>query len=53
MGKEEEFERMWESSNHVKRERFRNKLSQWVTLLKVEPTKENCKKYWMGELRGR
>jgi hypothetical protein len=53
MGKEEDFERLWESSNYIKRQQYRQKLMQWVMQLKLEPTKENCKSYWMGELKGR
>ena len=30
MTKEEDFEKLWESSNYVKREQFRVKLMQWV-----------------------
>ena len=51
MGKAEDFERLWNSSNYVKQEQFRNKIMQWVKVLKVEPTKENCKRYWLGELK--
>jgi len=50
MGKEEDFERLWESGNYVKRQQFRNRITQWVIQLKLEPTKENCKRYWLGEL---
>ena len=50
MGKQEDFERLWESGNFIKRQQFRNRMMQWVRVLKLEPTKENCLRYWMGKL---
>lgn len=52
MGKEEDFERLWEGKgNKLKGIRFRNKIMQKVRQKGYEPTKENCKSYWLGGLK--
>ncbi|MEW5761201.1 MAG: hypothetical protein AB1779_10610, partial [Candidatus Thermoplasmatota archaeon] len=52
MGKEEDFERLWEGKgNKLKAIRFRNKIMQKVRQKGYEPTKENCKSYWLGGLK--
>ncbi|MEW6070244.1 MAG: hypothetical protein AB1485_06460 [Candidatus Thermoplasmatota archaeon] len=50
MGKEEDFERLW-NDTRIKGLKFRNWVQQKVKVLNFEPTKENCKLYWLGKLK--
>jgi len=51
MGKEEDFERLWEGVHNPNKARiFRNKLTQKVRHRGIKPTRENCKAYYCGEM---
>ncbi|MGC8913083.1 MAG: hypothetical protein ACP5JR_05060 [Thermoplasmata archaeon] len=50
MTKEEDFERLWNSSNYTKANKFRNWVMQKTRVRGLEPTMENCKKYYCGML---
>ncbi len=50
MGKEEDFERLWEGQHNPNKARlFRNKLTQKVKHKGIKPTRENCKAYYCGQ----
>ncbi|MCX8173535.1 MAG: hypothetical protein N3F63_02845 [Thermoplasmata archaeon] len=50
MTKEEDFERLWNSPNYAKACKFRNWVMQKTRVRGLEPTKENCRKYYSGQI---
>lgn len=50
MTKEEDFERLWNSPNYAKACKFRNWVMQKTRVRGLEPTKDNCKKYYCGQI---
>ena len=47
----EEFNNLWDSSNRTKKLKFRQYIREHVRQKRVALTRENCEKYWMGELQ--
>ena len=49
--KREQFNNLWDSSNRTKKLKFRQYIREHVRQKRVALTRENCEKYWMGELQ--
>ena len=49
--KRAQFNNLWDSANRTKKLKFRQYIREHVRQKKVALTRENCEKYWMGELQ--
>ena len=54
--KRAQFNNLWDSANRTKKLKFRQYIREHVRQFgrpeqKVKLTRENCEKYWMGELQ--
>ena len=49
--KREQFNNLWDSSHRTKKLKFRQYIREHVRQKRVALTRENCEKYWMGELQ--
>mgnify|MGYP001198765391 FL=1 len=49
--KREQFNNLWDSPNRTKKLKFRQYIREHVRQKRVPLTRENCEKYWMGELQ--
>ena len=49
--KREQFNNLWDSSNRTKKLKFLQYIREHVRQKRVALTRENCEKYWMGELQ--
>ena len=49
--KREQFNNLWDSPNRTKKLKFRQYIREHVRQKRVALTRENCEKYWMGELQ--